>query len=490
LASSNVGGLTKLGPGLLTLNAANGYSGLTTVNAGTLQLGDGVANNGSVNGAINNNSALVFANPTSQVYGGAISGSGSVTKTGPGTLVVAFNQTYSGPTAINAGVVQLGTGATDRFQNNGAFFTVNSSGIASTPFTNNVLTLTDGNNGEARSAYYNAPLNVASPFTAQFVYQMVAGGTADGVAFMLQNDSRGLTALGNGGGGLGYQGITPSAALQLNIYAGATQGGIGSAVVSGGTIGPFASTGAVNLASGDPIEVTLSYDGSNMLVETLTDLTNSNTFSTSYTVGSLATIVSGSTAYAGFSGATGGLNSIQSISNFTFTAPGSTNILPAATALSISGGTLDLFGAKQTVASLSGSGSVTNSGTSTSTLAVSGSTSSTFSGTIGDGLSQVALAVSGSATLYLSGTNTYTGGTTVSGDGTLILTNSKAVADGTSLAVGDPSLLALLPAAVVPSPAASVPVAPVPEPGTLVLVAAGAVAAGWSIWPWRKRKKV
>jgi autotransporter-associated beta strand protein len=208
-------------------------------------------------------------------------------------------------------------------------------------------------------------------------------------------------------------------------------------------------------------------------VETLTDMSSTSlTYSTTYAVGSLAATVGGSSAYVGFSGATGGVTSIQSISNFTFT-NGTSNILPAATALSISNGTLDMFGANQTVASLSGSGNVTNSGTSLSTFAVSGSTLTTFSGTIGDGSSKVALTVSGNSALVLSGMNNYTGGTTVSGNGTLILTNTGAIADGTSLAVGDPSLLAQLAAAVVPPPTASAPVTPVPEPGTLLLLIGG-----------------
>ena len=45
-------------------------------------------------------------------------------------------------------------------------------------------------------------------------------------------------------------------------------------------------------------------------------------------------------------------------------------------------------------------------------------------------------------------TNGYTGGTTVS-NGTLILTNNEALADGTSLTVGNASAFA--PAPVVPS---------------------------------------
>jgi autotransporter-associated beta strand protein len=85
------------------------------------------------------------------------------------------------------------------------------------------------------------------------------------------------------------------------------------------------------------------------------------------------------------------------------------------------------------------------------------------------------LVKSGSGTLTLNGSNTYMGGTTVS-DGTLIVANVEAIADGTSLTVGNPSAFA--PAPVVPSSAVAggsglnAAIAPVPEPGTLALWAA------------------
>jgi autotransporter-associated beta strand protein len=72
--------------------------------------------------------------------------------------------------------------------------------------------------------------------------------------------------------------------------------------------------------------------------------------------------------------------------------------------------------------------------------------------------------------LTLSGTNTYSGGTTVSG-GELIVTTSTALPDGSNLTIGDSSLF---PAAVVPSQST----AAVPEPATLALLAAGAVLIG------------
>ena len=46
------GGLTVLGPSMLTLSGMNTYSGSTSLTGGTLQLGDGVSANGSVTGNI------------------------------------------------------------------------------------------------------------------------------------------------------------------------------------------------------------------------------------------------------------------------------------------------------------------------------------------------------------------------------------------------------------------------------------------------------
>jgi autotransporter-associated beta strand protein len=148
------------------------------------------------------------------------------------------------------------------------------------------------------------------------------------------------------------------------------------------------------------------------------------------------------------------------------------------------GGTLDLASYSVTIPSFSGhSGRITDFGSNggTTTLAVAQSSVTTFGGTIANGPTNVlALSVTGPGTLYLSGTNTYSGGTTVNG-GSLVVTNNAALADGSSLTVGNASLFS---APVVPSPvasAAAVPISPVPEPNTLGLLAAAAFAAGWRI---------
>jgi fibronectin-binding autotransporter adhesin len=98
-----------------------------------------------------------------------------------------------------------------------------------------------------------------------------------------------------------------------------------------------------------------------------------------------------------------------------------------------------------------------------------------------------ALALTGPGTLVLTASNNYMGGTSVY-DGTLIATNVNAIASGTNLSIGDPTLLTMLPAAVVPmsAPTAAPAITPVPEPGTLALLA---TVFGGAIVYRRIRKK-
>jgi autotransporter-associated beta strand protein len=91
------------------------------------------------------------------------------------------------------------------------------------------------------------------------------------------------------------------------------------------------------------------------------------------------------------------------------------------------GGTLDLNGLNQTVNGLTGAGAVTNSNSTAAILTVGDNNiSSSFPGAINDGIGAVALEKIGTGMVTLSGTNGYTGDTTVSA-GTLQFNSAGAI---------------------------------------------------------------
>ncbi|MGH6792221.1 MAG: autotransporter domain-containing protein, partial [Methyloceanibacter sp.] len=108
---------------------------------------------------------------------------------------------------------------------------------------------------------------------------------------------------------------------------------------------------------------------------------------------------------------------------------------------------LDLFGFNQTIGSLAGAGSVSNTGGVGATLTTGADdTSTTFSGVIQDGAGATSLIKAGTGTFTLSGANTYTGATTVNA-GTLVvdgsIANSAVTVNGTGALGGIGQLGAL-----------------------------------------------
>jgi hypothetical protein len=242
--------------------------------------------------------------------GGRISGAASNVLTvaalesgDAGTYQLFVNNAYGSTTSAEVTIsVEQGLAFYDGSAwtlNNGA--TIDASGV---------LTLTEGVGGQFRSAFFNSVVPIDA-FSASFVYQDVNMGGADGAAFILQNAPEGPAALGPGGGFLGYYGITPSAALTFNLY-----NNPGIALRTGGTVGGYAGTGPVDIRSGNPIKVDLKYAAGTMLV-VLTDTYTTASFTNTYSI-DLQTAVGGHTAYVGFSGADGGITSIQQISAFSF----------------------------------------------------------------------------------------------------------------------------------------------------------------------------
>ncbi|MGA3072031.1 MAG: chitobiase/beta-hexosaminidase C-terminal domain-containing protein, partial [Terracidiphilus sp.] len=187
--------------------------------------------------------------------------------------------------------------------------------------TGGVLQLTDGGTAEMRSAWSTTTVPV-SGFTTDFTFQML-NAVADGMTFTIQNDPKGMWALGNGGSGLGYQGIQNSVALKFDIYNDAGEGTDSIGVYTDGAAPTMPATdlssSGVTLLSGDLMHAHLVYSGTTLTV-TLTDTKTGASATNQFTV-NIPSVVGGNTAYVGFTGGTGSNTAVQQVTSWTYLVP-------------------------------------------------------------------------------------------------------------------------------------------------------------------------
>ena len=103
---AGTGAVQQNGTGTTILTADNLYTGGTTINDGSLQLGNGGLS-GSIVGDVTNNATLIFNRSNTYNFDGTISGAGSVGQIGTGTTTFNTPQDYTGTTNINAGVLEV-----------------------------------------------------------------------------------------------------------------------------------------------------------------------------------------------------------------------------------------------------------------------------------------------------------------------------------------------------------------------------------------------
>jgi len=282
-------------------------TGSNFLSSPTCSFGSGV----TVNSCTYNSSTQITANIN--ILSSAVTGARNVTVT---------NTDGQSSTLTNGFTVQAGSSSGGGGIGFGSGFAAGSmvlNGNAAINGTALSLTTTNGT-FQASSAWYPTAVNISN-FTTDFSFQVSAGSpTADGLTFTLQNQS--TAALGGAGGNLGY-GLTttPSVAVKFDLYNNNGEGFDSTGLYLNGaspTMPAVDMTGSgIDLHSGDIFRVHMTYDGTNLAM-TITDANTAATFTQTWPV-NIPSTVGATTAFAGFTGATGGYTADQSILSWTMT---------------------------------------------------------------------------------------------------------------------------------------------------------------------------
>ena len=412
---TGAGAFTQTGAGATVLTgAANSYSGATTVNAGTLQVGDGTngiisnssastvafgatlafneANGGSYSGTIANAGTVAGVETTgnTNTLGGNITGAGAFTQTGAGaTVLTGAANSYSGATTVNAGTLQVGDGTNGIISNSSA----------STVAFGATLAFNEANGGSYSGTIANAGT--------------VAGVETTGNTNTLGGNITGAGAFTQTGAGATV--LTGAA----NSYSGATTVNAGTLQVGNGTSGIISNSSASTVASGATLAFNEADGGS-----------YSGTIANAGTVAGIET--TGTNTLAG---------NITGAGGFTQSGAGTTVLTGGANGYSgptaVTAGTLQVGDGT--------SGIISNSSASTvasgATLAFNEANGGSYTGTIGNAGTVTGAEISGN-TNTLGGAISGAGGFTQSGAGATILSTANSYAGPTTVNAGTLALSA------------------------------------------------
>ncbi len=340
-------GLLRLdGPGEVYITSTNAFAGTVKVNSGRLTLAPGATLGAS---ATITNAGVVEVKTSGTLaqsgVTGPLLGNGELNVTGSGTLLLNRDNVYTGVTRVSSGATlrvarpsQLGGGGSVALDGGtlaimpevtpgtnallpslgASAWRLNGAAIWSNRYGSAWVQLTPNSSSVAGSAFCNTKLNPAVPWYASFRYEVGDHmlNAADGITFILQNSSATNGALGASGGALGVDTISPSIGIFFNLYNAASVGWI----VNGAKLDAVTALNGIIPTNG--MDVALSYDGDKL---NLTLTQGVKIYAVSRTV-NMTTQFSGNTAYAGFTGGTGGATAQQFVGNFALTdaLPGST----------------------------------------------------------------------------------------------------------------------------------------------------------------------
>ncbi|MCX7262440.1 MAG: autotransporter-associated beta strand repeat-containing protein, partial [Burkholderiales bacterium] len=242
--------LVKAGAGTLTLIGNNTFTGGTTVSAGTLEIGNGTTGGTSFTGNIVNSGVVNFnlSAATTIAYSNIISGTGSLTKLGAGTLSLSGANTYSGGTTFSAGTLKagsataLGTGAV----------AIGSSGVLDLTYSGTVSlgsTLSMSSGAAITNSVNTSNLSVAG--TSSLVGNINTAGNQTYTGAVTLSGNTTLTTLDtsqvNTNGTITFGGAvdgTASGAQSLTVTSGT------GAVSFGSTVGNTAALSSITISGG------------------------------------------------------------------------------------------------------------------------------------------------------------------------------------------------------------------------------------------------
>jgi autotransporter-associated beta strand protein len=510
------GSVIQNGPGTVTLSGVNTYAGGTTITGGSLALGDPAGSVGGLgSGPVTDNGNLTFTEPSAVSFTNVISGTGSLTQAGPGTVRIAGTNTYSGGTTITAGVLALGDpagpigtlGSGAVTDNATLAFTEPSAITFANPIGGSGVVVQNGP-GTVRLSGTNTYTNGTFIATGMLALGDPAGsvGTAgsgpitdSGVLLFSEPSAVTVANPIDGAGSVTQAGPGTVTLTNTNSWSGGTTIAAGTLILGdpNGTVGtvgsgPVLDNGALVFIEPSIASFSNAISGSGSVTQAgpgPITLSATNTYTGGTTImaggllflgdpgGTIGTVGSGPVANSGFlvfrePGAVSFGNPIGGAGTVAQEGPGTVTLAQAETytgATLIDGGILALTagssiatssaviiasvsptggfgvldisaGGNQTVQNLSSLWYVA-AGTARASVVLGANTltdnvsaATTFDGVIsGSG----GLVKTGSATLTLASTNTYTGGTTIAA-GTLVLGGVPVIAQSAGLTLPDP----------------------------------------------------
>jgi len=424
-AANTTGALTKAGPGTLVLAGANQYTGLTTVNSGTLKL--------SPTGTIASGNALTLTSGTfdvngqqAQTLGTVTHNNATITNTGAAaTLTIGNNSSGNGGW----------TGPLSVIWNNGA-----NSNTLSGAWTNtgNITVNANGGGQAILSGSITSNGNVILNNNTASADRVVLSGTVNPSGTITNSGTGTQSSLISGTIGANVTGVIQNSATSQLTLSGTNTSFNSGLTIKRGTVSGTTSANAFG-ANTNVITIGDSSGSANATLNGGFAGTHTNPIS----------IASGNTGTA----------TITSSAASIFSGPVTLNshdlrLAPAGSTLTLSGGmtgtgnlTIATTGGGATTLSTNSvniSGTITNAGTGSGLTTISGGIGSNVTAVTQDSTGSSAMTISTNALTVNSGGTTLTKGTAggaglltvsggIAGTGNLILNNNSITANGITL---------------------------------------------------------